>query len=262
MSGCARPSPAVLRDTRMPRGWAHQRQLAAHAAREQAARLTVPLYVVVEDRQDRSEAGRSASLAHKLAGRAATQVKVVAAGTTARDSPAAVRTTSWPSCAGASRRSLQIEAEVGIAPAQLCTVSSTRARASGVGAGRYRSSGRAARRAAPRCPRRRRRSRWKSSPSLTARHEVEVGAAQVHQDGDVPLDVAPQPVEHLADGAPVPEDGVPVGGREVVVGLGAGHEQLVAAPERRRPGVAPAPFGILKTPIDIKRWSAFTLYTV
>ena len=81
----------VLRDARTPRGWAHQRQLAAHAAREQAARLTVPLYLVVEDRQDRSEAGRSASLAHKLASRAATQVKVVAAGTTARDLPAAVQ---------------------------------------------------------------------------------------------------------------------------------------------------------------------------
>jgi esterase/lipase len=81
----------VLRDARMPRGWAHQRQLAARAAREQTGRLTVPLYVVVEDRSDRSEAGRSASIAHKLASRAATRVKVVPAGTTARDLPAAVQ---------------------------------------------------------------------------------------------------------------------------------------------------------------------------
>jgi esterase/lipase len=80
----------VLRDTRTPRGWAHQRQLAAHAAHEHVSRLAVPLFVVVEDRHDRTEAGRSAAAAQKLGGRAATQVRVVPAGTAARDLPAGV----------------------------------------------------------------------------------------------------------------------------------------------------------------------------
>ncbi len=81
----------VLRDTRMPRGWAHQRELAAHVAREHAARLTVPLYVVVEDRHDRSEAARSATLAHKLASRAATQLRLVSSGTAPNSLPGAVQ---------------------------------------------------------------------------------------------------------------------------------------------------------------------------
>jgi phosphoribosylformimino-5-aminoimidazole carboxamide ribonucleotide (ProFAR) isomerase len=70
----------VLRDKRMPTGWSHQRELAAEAARTTASKSTVPLYVLVEARGDRSEAGRSARLAQKLVHRTATQVRVLQAG--------------------------------------------------------------------------------------------------------------------------------------------------------------------------------------
>ena len=82
----------VLRDTSTPHGWKHQRQLAAHAAHEAAGKVSVPLYLLVEDRKDRSEAARSAGAAQKLVHRAATQVRTLRPGEAAsiRSLPPAV----------------------------------------------------------------------------------------------------------------------------------------------------------------------------
>jgi len=82
----------VLRDTSTPHGWKHQRQLAAHAAQEAAGKVSVPLYLLAEDRKDRSESARSARAVQRLAHRAATQVRMLRPGESAsiRDLPPAV----------------------------------------------------------------------------------------------------------------------------------------------------------------------------
>jgi hypothetical protein len=83
----------VLRDTSTPAGWAHQRQLAARAAHDAAAKIALPLYVLVEERKDRSEAARSAKGAQRLVHRAATRVRTLRPGEAAsvRDLPPAVQ---------------------------------------------------------------------------------------------------------------------------------------------------------------------------
>ena len=70
----------VLRDTSTPSGWQHQRRLAARAAHEAAGKVPVPLYLLVEERKDRSEAARSARIAQKLLHRASTQVRLLRPG--------------------------------------------------------------------------------------------------------------------------------------------------------------------------------------
>jgi hypothetical protein len=82
----------VRRDQRMPPGWPHQRRLVAQRARDVLHGLQVPLYVLTEERHDRTEAGRSAHLAGKLVHRAATRVRVLRPGEAApvRDLPPAV----------------------------------------------------------------------------------------------------------------------------------------------------------------------------
>lgn len=82
----------VLRDRRTPPGWTHQRRLAAQHARDAIHRLQVPLFVLAEDRSDRTEAGRSARITGKLVHRAATRVRVLRPGEAAsvRDLPPAV----------------------------------------------------------------------------------------------------------------------------------------------------------------------------
>lgn len=65
----------VLRDRSMPPGWEGQRELASAQARTTLERVPVPLFVVVQERQDRTEAGRSSRTAQRLAGRAATEVR-------------------------------------------------------------------------------------------------------------------------------------------------------------------------------------------
>jgi hypothetical protein len=82
----------MRREAQTPPGWQHQRHLAVENARGAASRLRVPLYVVAEDRHDRSESGRSTQAAQKLVSRTATQVRLLRPGeaTSARDLPPAV----------------------------------------------------------------------------------------------------------------------------------------------------------------------------
>lgn len=83
----------ILRDQSTPRGWSHQRQEAAQAGRDLTATSSVPLYLLVDGREDRSEAGRAARVAKKLVNRAATQVRSLRPGEAAsvRDLPPAVQ---------------------------------------------------------------------------------------------------------------------------------------------------------------------------
>jgi esterase/lipase len=70
----------VLRDDRPPQDWGHQRTLVTRSAREALGKISVPLFVVAEDRKDRSEMGRSSQVAQRLVHRAATQVRVLRPG--------------------------------------------------------------------------------------------------------------------------------------------------------------------------------------
>jgi esterase/lipase len=82
----------MRREEKMPRTWPEQRKAAAHAARANLARATVPFYVLVEDRNDRSEPAQATHAARKLVQRAATKVRVLRPGESAsfRDLPPAV----------------------------------------------------------------------------------------------------------------------------------------------------------------------------
>lgn len=82
----------MRRESKTPPGWQHQRHLAAESARGVTSRLRVPLFVLAEDRRDRSESGRSTQAAQKLVSRTATQVRLLRAGeaTSARDLPPAL----------------------------------------------------------------------------------------------------------------------------------------------------------------------------
>jgi dienelactone hydrolase len=71
------------RGARPRQGWAHQRVLATRSARETLAKVTVPLFVLAEDRDDRSSAGRSAQAARKLAQRPSTTLRVLRPGESA-----------------------------------------------------------------------------------------------------------------------------------------------------------------------------------
>ena len=67
----------LRREEAIPHTWGAQRRIAGTAGREAADRISVPLYMVVEDRRDRSEAARSAQTAQKLEGRATTRVRLL-----------------------------------------------------------------------------------------------------------------------------------------------------------------------------------------
>ena len=67
----------LRREEEIPHTWSGQRRNAASAGREAAGKIQVPLFVVAEDRHDRSEAARSAQTAAKLEGRAATKVRLL-----------------------------------------------------------------------------------------------------------------------------------------------------------------------------------------
>jgi esterase/lipase len=73
----------VLRDTRPRTGWAHQRVLATRSGRETLGKVSVPMFVLAEDRNDRSPAGRSALAARKLGQRSGTTVRVLRPGESA-----------------------------------------------------------------------------------------------------------------------------------------------------------------------------------
>jgi esterase/lipase len=78
----------LRREEEVPRTWSGQRSDASRAARDAVDRITVPLFVVIEDRDDRSDAGRSAQAAAKLEARATTRVRrVPAAAASARALP-------------------------------------------------------------------------------------------------------------------------------------------------------------------------------
>lgn len=82
----------LRREDSMPRTWPEQRRLAARVARTTAEMISVPLYVLTEDRSDRSERGRAARAAQRLVQRAATKVRVLRPNEAAsvRDLPPAV----------------------------------------------------------------------------------------------------------------------------------------------------------------------------
>jgi pimeloyl-ACP methyl ester carboxylesterase len=67
-----RPTPAP--------SWSTQRELAAAGARDTMEKIAVPLFVLAEERRDRSDAGRSAQAAQRLMSRRATEVRVVRPG--------------------------------------------------------------------------------------------------------------------------------------------------------------------------------------
>jgi pimeloyl-ACP methyl ester carboxylesterase len=73
----------VRRDSSPPSGWKYQRRQAAHAAHEAADKVPVPLFLLIENRQDRSDAARSARVAQKMVHRAATVVRTLGPGESA-----------------------------------------------------------------------------------------------------------------------------------------------------------------------------------
>ena len=79
----------LRREATLPRTWPEQRRLAAQAARATAASIAVPLYAVIEDRDDR---GRGARAAKALLHRAATKVRLLRPGeaSTVRDLPPSI----------------------------------------------------------------------------------------------------------------------------------------------------------------------------
>jgi hypothetical protein len=82
----------LRRPEKTPPGWTHQRHLAAASGQSAASRLEVPLFLIAEERHDRSDTARTAQMAHKLVSRHATQVRLVPVGqlASARDLPPAL----------------------------------------------------------------------------------------------------------------------------------------------------------------------------
>ncbi len=82
----------LRREEKLPRTWPEQRKAASRAAGANLVRAAVPFYVLVEDRNDRSEPGQAAQAARKLVQRAATKVRVLRPGEAAslRDLPPGV----------------------------------------------------------------------------------------------------------------------------------------------------------------------------
>jgi len=82
----------LRREATLPRTWPEQRKVAARAASANLLRASVPFYVLVEDRNDRSEQAQAMQAARKLVQRAATKVRVLRPGEAAslRDLPPAV----------------------------------------------------------------------------------------------------------------------------------------------------------------------------
>jgi esterase/lipase len=70
----------LRRESERVLGWNHQRRLAALRAQESTAKVAVPLFLVAEDKRDRTDAARSSIAAQKLITRAATQVHVLRSG--------------------------------------------------------------------------------------------------------------------------------------------------------------------------------------
>jgi len=77
------------REEPIARTWPEQRKAAARTANAVLGRIAVPLYVLAEDRNDRTEPGRASSVARKLVSRAATNVRLLRPGEAAsvRDLP-------------------------------------------------------------------------------------------------------------------------------------------------------------------------------
>lgn len=77
------------REEIVPHTWPQQRKAAARTAGAVLTSSPVPLYVLAEDRNDRTDAGRTSQVARKLVSRAATKVRLLRPGEapTVRDLP-------------------------------------------------------------------------------------------------------------------------------------------------------------------------------
>lgn len=73
----------LRRESETSLGWNHQRRLAALRAHETMTKISVPLFLVAEDKRDRTDVARSSRDAQRLISRAATQVHMLPPGETA-----------------------------------------------------------------------------------------------------------------------------------------------------------------------------------